>query len=457
MRLIVRKCVLSSALILFLAGCAPYLHQPMKTKDARLGTVTSAMKELSNLPPPREKIVAAVYKFRDQTGQYKESETSVNWSTAVTQGATSILLRALEESDWFVPIEREGLSNLLNERKIIRSSRLSYGGEDEEGNVLPPLLFAGILLEGGVISFDSNILTGGAGLRYFGAGGSGQYRQDRVTIYLRAISTSNGRILKTVYTSKTILSQMVDAGLFRFVSFKRLLEAETGFTYNEPTELAVREAIEKAVFSLIIEGIEEGLWELQEPGQLEENEVIGSYFEERNRNYQVDEFGIYNQKYRNRFAFGANAGLLYYGGDYANPTVRPMANLEFTYHPVESFNINLGIGKGQLATDDFYKQNIDFLDLNFDWIILPRQKYTPFITLGTGLLFKTEDQVFNLEDPFIKANYGGGFEYILSNKISLKISILNHYLLNDNFDGIEQGKFNDFFWNLNFGARVYFK
>jgi len=251
----------------FIYGCAPYFHQPMKTSKARLGAEAPGHDILTELPAPEEKIVAAVYKFRDQTGQYKPTLNGSSFSTAVTQGATSVLLRALEESGWFTVIERENLGNLLNERKIIRSSRAEFAEQTGRREpMLPPLLFAGIVLEGGIISYDANVLTGGAGLRYFGAGASGQYREDRVTIYLRAISTSNGRILKTVYTSKTVLSQQVDVGLFRFVKFKRLLETETGFTYNEPSEMAVKEAIEKAVQSLIIEGVIEGMWQFKAGG-----------------------------------------------------------------------------------------------------------------------------------------------------------------------------------------------
>ncbi len=119
----------------------PFFSSASGPREAELGPETPMKKELLDLPEPKEKIVVAVYKFRDQTGQYKPSETGANWSTAVTQGATNILIRALEESGWFMPIERENISNLLNERKIIRSSREQYEGG---GNMLlPPLLFAG--------------------------------------------------------------------------------------------------------------------------------------------------------------------------------------------------------------------------------------------------------------------------------------------------------------------------
>ena len=190
-------------LFIFLAGCGAYFNQPLNTEAARLGESTFESETLNGIVPITP-ISVGVYKFRDQTGQYKQVDNGISYSTAVTQGGTSILIKALEDSKWFVPIERENVSNLLNERQIIRSTRQQYDKTKEQVDNtadLPPLLFAGILLEGGVVSYDSNITTGGFGARYFGVGGSTQYRQDRITIYLRAVSTSNGKILKTVYPS----------------------------------------------------------------------------------------------------------------------------------------------------------------------------------------------------------------------------------------------------------------
>jgi curli production assembly/transport component CsgG len=158
---ILLRIVLAVTGMTLVAGCGPYLRQPLQPRRAIIGPETPAKRALLELPKPKEKIVTAVYKFRDQTGQYKPSETGANWSTAVTQGATTILIRALEESGWFVPIERENIGNLLNERKIIRSSRAQYEGGDENNNsLLPPLLFAGVIMEGGIISYETNILTG---------------------------------------------------------------------------------------------------------------------------------------------------------------------------------------------------------------------------------------------------------------------------------------------------------
>ena len=253
--------IVGCSLFILLSSCGAYFNQPVTVQKASYGEGTPATLSLKSLPPPQEQIVVGVYKFRDQTGQYKPSDNGSNFSTAVTQGSTSILIKALEDSKWFIPIERENLANLLQERNIIRSTRQEYLKDtNSKDQQLTPLLYAGVLLEGGIVSYDSNIITGGFGARYFGAGSSTSYRQDRVTVYLRLVSTQNGKILKTIYVSKTILSQSLDASLFRYVKFKRLLEVETGFTKNEPLQLAVTEAIEKAVEGLIVEGIQDNIW-----------------------------------------------------------------------------------------------------------------------------------------------------------------------------------------------------
>ncbi|MGI6457405.1 MAG: CsgG/HfaB family protein [bacterium] len=265
--------------ISILAGCASVTRNLVET-PAESGTTyeSSIHKELTSLPEPAQPVYVSVYRFKDQTGQYKANPNATSFSTAVTQGGTSMLIKALEDSGWFIPVEREGLPDLMNERKIIRSTRVQVG----DNTPLPPLLFGGIILEGGIISYDTNVVTGGFGARYFGLGGSAQARRDHVTIYLRAVSVQTGQILKSVSTSKSILSREVDFGVYRFVRVQRLLEAETGFSTNEPPSMCVLEAIERAVYDLIIEGLQDGLWELQNPEDIH-HPSIQRYFSERGK------------------------------------------------------------------------------------------------------------------------------------------------------------------------------
>ncbi|MBH0058893.1 CsgG/HfaB family protein [Pseudoalteromonas sp. SWXJZ94C] len=243
--------------LLSLSGCAGMGNLiPPAQQQATTLEPTELFTDLKNLPKPMGSIPVSVYSFRDQTGQYKPQTNVSSFSTAVTQGANSILIQALYESDWFTPVEREGLQNILTERKIIRASQSDNPNPTE----LPPLTTAKIILEGGIISYDTNVKTGGLGMEYFGIGASELYREDAISIYLRAVDVRTGQVLLSVASSKKVLSQEMRAGFFRYVSYKRLAEAEAGFSDNEPMSICVTQAIEKALTDLITKGIDKGLW-----------------------------------------------------------------------------------------------------------------------------------------------------------------------------------------------------
>ena len=429
----------------------------MQNSKARLGQTTQVTVDLHSMPKPAEKIVAAVYKFRDQTGQYKPSDVSANWSTAVTQGGTNILIKAMEESGWFIPIERENVNNLLNERKIIRSSRSQYSsGSNPNASTLPPLLYAGIILEGGITSYDANIVTGGAGLRYFGAGGSAQYRQDRVTIYLRAVSTSSGKILKTVYTSKTILSQAFDGGIFRFVKFGRLLEAETGFTYNEPSEMAVIEAIEKAVHSLILEGVMDGLWEVDGDEEVVSDQ-IKNYQQEKANLIKTDVFGRDLNHRRSRIGLSLNSTALQYNGDFPDP--KPQAGLELGVNYTINNNLAVGMtyGMSSVATKNTFETNVSYLEVSGIFRVLPYDRISPYVLFGGGLVSENPNNRFDFTNGFLsKFHVGGGLEYLLSNNFGIHAGIDHSFVMSDELDRITQGSYNDSYWRVNLGINFYF-
>lgn len=274
--------VIISMLLLSACTTPHYDGKINEATAARLTRTSSTYNELKKLPKPSGKILISVYNFRDQSGQYKQQTGVSSFSTAITQGSTSILLQALKDSGWFTPVEREGLQNLLTERKIIRAA---IKNQDQQNSfILQPLKFSSILLEGGITGYDSNIQTGGSGAKYLGVGGDEQYRVDQVTVHLRAIDVRTGHILNSVSTTKTILSKEVRAGVYSFVSFKRLLELETGMTTNEPAVLCVTEAIEKSVLSLIIEGILDKHWSLERPTDIRA-ETIKTYLEEKNNRH----------------------------------------------------------------------------------------------------------------------------------------------------------------------------
>ncbi|MDT0293152.1 CsgG/HfaB family protein [Mesonia ostreae] len=445
-----------TGLMFILNSCGAYFNQPFQQTPSRVGEFSKSTQGLLDLPEAADRVEVAVYNFSDQTGQYKPVENGSTFSTAVTQGATTILIKALEDSGYFLPIERENLSNLSTERSIIRNTKQEYiKNLNPNEPPLPPLLYAGLLLEGGIISYDTNIVTGGIGARYFGIGGATKYRQDRITIYLRAVSTSNGEILKTVYVSKTILSQSLDASYFRFVKFQRLLEAETGITRNEPLQIAVKDAIEKAVHDLIIEGIEDRFWSTK-AGKETNKELVENYVKEKEEEESIE---LYNRVLKKRTAksiLSVSGGASLFDGDYTEKQPGYLARLEYQ----QKITNNLGFGlTGSVFKLDSGKQFSDMFSdasLNAYFNILPDDDLSPYIYAGGGVVYNIENSTEQKTDTFLKMQYGAGLKYYLSQRLGLKLFAEHNISFSDQLDSMVNGKRNDFYYNFGLGLDYYF-
>lgn len=144
------KTMIIGLLVTVLTGCSNSLSIPDADEIPKLMPRGATYSDLIRLPRPKGKILVSVYDFRDQTGQYKAQPNS-NFSTAVSQGATSLLTMSLLDSRWFVPLEREGLQNLLTERKIIRAAQKKANGNGNSNGVdLSSLSSANVMIEGGI-------------------------------------------------------------------------------------------------------------------------------------------------------------------------------------------------------------------------------------------------------------------------------------------------------------------
>ncbi|AMH18854.1 CsgG family curli production assembly/transport component [Hafnia paralvei ATCC 29927] len=248
--------------VLLLSGCltAP----PKQAAKPTLMPRAQSYQDLTHLPEPAGKLFVSVYNIQDETGQFKPYPAS-NFSTAVPQSATAMLVSALKDSGWFIPLERQGLQNLLNERKIIRAAQENGTAAVNNQRQLSSLVAANVLIEGSIIGYESNVKSGGAGARFFGIGASTQYQLDQIAVNLRVVDVNTGQVLSSVNTSKTILSYEVQAGVFRYIDYQRLLEGEIGYTTNEPVMLCVMSAIETGVIYLVNDGITRNLWSLKNP------------------------------------------------------------------------------------------------------------------------------------------------------------------------------------------------
>ena len=257
-----------------LVGCA--------THKASFDVKTQAVayKDLSSVKAPEgDPVIIAVYDFLDMTGQKKPGGNFASMSSAVTQGSYQLLIKALQDAGdgkWFRVVERSSLASLLQERKLIRTTRQLASGENAEP--LPALLFAGAYITGGIVGYDSDIKSGGIGARILGIQANRQYREDVVTIILRLVNVQTGEVVITTTVEKTIVSTSTGSDVFKYFDADTMLvEIEAGYAKNEPVTFAVRKAIEKGVVDLIHLGAQKELWKFRvEVPQIKDYIEIGN-------------------------------------------------------------------------------------------------------------------------------------------------------------------------------------
>ena len=280
-----KKTLITIACSLALTGCGTMGNNLRDWIDAGVQDPNVVQVEFRNkieVPRPASgAITVAVYNFRDMTGQRKAVQNVASLSSAVTQGADAYLIRSLQTvggGQWFKVVERGGLDNIVKERQLIRQMRELYEGKDAKP--LPPMVFAGMIFEGGIIGYDSNTMSGGSGARILGIGAQTEYRQDEVVISLRAVSVATGEVLASVTMSKTVISFQDKMGVLRFNELgTRAVEAETGSATNESMNKAVQLAIHGAVVVLIMEGERKGHWQFRKevvaaPKEEKQNVVV---------------------------------------------------------------------------------------------------------------------------------------------------------------------------------------
>ena len=263
-----QRLILPCLLVLLLSSCTIF-GQFEDTVEQTRGLNAEAKikglytKQLIEVPAPAIKPIVAVYSnsFTDQTGQRASNSEFALFSTALTQAPSALLIRAIKNASngkFFRVVERVGLDNLTKERQLIRSAREQF---KETSNPLQPLLFAGVLFEGAVLGYDTNLTTGGIGARFLGIGKSIQYRQDDITVSLRMVSVTTGEILIDVLSQKTVFSYGQSEDIFLFIEMDtELVEVELGSSRNESSTVSLMIAIEGAVLELINLGYEKRYW-----------------------------------------------------------------------------------------------------------------------------------------------------------------------------------------------------
>lgn len=272
------RSVLAGLSIIGLAACSRYDYTGSLGVRPATGLLTQPAAALAALPPPVRPLNVAVYDFQDLTGQNKSSLKNgfPEFSRAITQGASVILVDALKTAGSgtrFNVVERGYLDSLLRERKLIQDTYAFL--KKSPKSLIDPLVFADYIVTGGVVSYDSPILSAGASVQLGNYGGSLAHSRDLVTINIRLVRVRDGVVLKSINASRPILTTTGTGNATRVLG-RSILDVGASIGIQEATQTAVREAIEVGVYELVRQGDATGIWTLRRPPLGPHPEATGS-------------------------------------------------------------------------------------------------------------------------------------------------------------------------------------
>ena len=213
-----------------------------------VNNVTTASQLLAALPEPDQRIPIVIYAITDSTGQFKADGGAV--SSVVTQGATEMLITALQRSRQFAVLDRVRFGDLMNEQNLISSSRVAPG----QGPELGALSGANYMITGSITEYQVSKETGGIGLVIAGKGGSAEYAKASVALDIRVTNLTTGEVVWAESLKGEIIGEKIGVQLFSFLG-KNIVEFETGQGKQQVINLVVRTLLEEAVFKLVQSGV----------------------------------------------------------------------------------------------------------------------------------------------------------------------------------------------------------
>jgi curli production assembly/transport component CsgG len=265
---------------LLAGGCAtPGLRNAQLGPQPVVGPLTTTAPALAELPPPQRPITVAVYDFPDLTGQRRPGGLVADLSTAVTQGASSLVIESLKSAGgggWFDVVDRTRDADQARERSIRQAAEPAQGKKPPAA--IAPLRPADYILNGGVITYERSVQTSDSTADWLGLGGGAQSNRNFVSVTMRLVNAETSEVVESVTVHKSIDS--VAAGIFSknraapfgqypqsllntYPSLSDALDADFSGTIAELTEVALREAIEAAIHDLIIKCQRDGVWDPQ--------------------------------------------------------------------------------------------------------------------------------------------------------------------------------------------------
>ncbi|PWK62048.1 hypothetical protein C7455_10173 [Roseicyclus mahoneyensis] len=210
-------------------------------------------------PRPRS---VAVAQFEDLTGARIEGGTSTAVAASGRFLTEYILMRA-NGNDAYRVLDRAGLNNLLNERRLADQINAFHEAEvvaaapemlrDQLAGRVPPaiemapLRVSDYLIHGAVVGYDRRLIDNGTGMGIAGVRLRNRASRDQVSVMVQLIDVRSGEIIATGAAAQFIDSSSRGGDIFALVRTDRLLEVEQLNVVNDPATRALFLAIDIAL------------------------------------------------------------------------------------------------------------------------------------------------------------------------------------------------------------------
>ena len=158
---------------------------------------------------------------------------------------------------------------------------------------------------------------------------------------------------------------------------------------------------------------------------------------------------FYDLRGTNAFDFAIGTSVI--NGDFVDPMFEIYSHFGYKRHIAPHFSIDIGYHKFNLAYIDVYNEGFMSFDINLELTILPHSKFSPFLFVGVGLNASN-----HFKETANKFQGGLGFEYIVTEKIGVKLYSDYSYVFSDVLEGLEAGNSDDTYFRLALGVDFYF-
>jgi len=182
-----------------------------------------------------------------------------------------------------------------------------------------------------------------------------------------------------------------------------------------------------------------------------------AYYREKELTNKKDYFDRFIMQKRGYIGLGVDYGSNIYAGDYADADINSYGGFTIRGMFTPSFSLALGFNRGDFSLENVFTAKTTSYDLIGTYYFSPYTNFTPTISIGTGLVRRslyTYGDLKNTTD-ILKLSGGLGLEYILFDYFGLNVGADFNYLMNDQLDGISNGKLHDYYWTLKVGINFY--